>query len=61
MPEWFCQRCRLWVNDAPVRRAALEVVRAYEGVTTTDDWMSLVMPIYRLRAALNPDDKEEPA
>lgn len=36
-----------------VREAARAVVSAYEGVTTSGDWMTLVMPIVRLRAELN--------
>lgn len=43
-----------------LRDAARSVVSAYEGVTTSDDWMALVMPIVRLRAVLN-QDPEPPA
>ena len=35
-----------------LRDAARAVVRAYEGVTTTDEWINLIAPVVALRAVL---------
>lgn len=44
-------------RGSEIRKAAREVVSVYEGVTSSNDWMALVMPIVRLRAVLNEETR----
>lgn len=45
------------MGSSELREAAREVVSTYEGVTSSNDWLALVMPIVRLRAALNEETR----